>query len=77
MKSVTGALDRSLGGVQGEQRLTRILDNIEGLTQNTEELTGTVNERIESIMRQIETFSSDLAEISGENKARSRSFWLT
>ena len=68
VKSVTGALDRSLGGVQGEQRLTRILDNIEGLTQNTEELTGTVNERIESIMRQIETFSSDLAEISGENK---------
>jgi len=27
VKSVTGALDRSLGGVQGEQRLTRILDN--------------------------------------------------
>ena len=68
IKSVTGALDRSIGGVQGEERLTRILDNIEGLTQNTEQLTGTVNDRIESIMLQIETFSRDLAEISGDNK---------
>jgi phospholipid/cholesterol/gamma-HCH transport system substrate-binding protein len=68
VKSVTGALDRSIGGARGEERLNRIMDNIEGLTRNTEQLTGTVNDRIGRIMAQIETFTADLAQISGENK---------
>ncbi|MDT8447236.1 MAG: MlaD family protein [bacterium] len=68
VRSVTKALNASLGGEKGEAQLKRVLSNVEGLTANLDQVLDKTNQKIGPILSSLESFSSDLAGITADNR---------
>ena len=69
IKSVTSALNSTLGGEKGAKRLDTIMDQIEKTTSDLSRITDATNKQIDIILKSIRGFSTSLDRMTTSNEA--------
>ncbi|MBI4082702.1 MAG: MCE family protein [Candidatus Lambdaproteobacteria bacterium] len=68
IRQVTASLRDTLGGQKGQDRLNAILDKVASATHDLNEITRKTNERIDSILANLDRFTGSLDTITAENR---------